>query len=156
MNFPQLLECLKSEASRAGLEVRDCGNGHLRIEGGLFAVNWYPFSKKRTLWLNGQNDRAAISCENPAQAVAMALRGPKKIQNGSRDWRKSGYSRIKRRLWKKDPRCCYCLKPMAFEETTVEHVMPLSLGGADADYNRKIAHAACNAGRNAEVLEARR
>ncbi len=47
--LPKLVGILELEASRVGLKVRDCGNGHMRIEGGLFEANWYPFSKKKTL-----------------------------------------------------------------------------------------------------------
>lgn len=40
--------------------------------------------------------------------------------------------------------CCYCKKPLKFEESTIEHVRPRALGGTDAYRNLAICCKQCN------------
>lgn len=49
--------------------------------------------------------------------------------------------------------CCYCGGQMVFDQergersplgVTVEHIIPLSLGGENLDYNLRLAHFHCN------------
>lgn len=40
--------------------------------------------------------------------------------------------------------CCYCQRPLAFKDSTLEHYIPLSLGGTNEFSNRDIACRKCN------------
>ena len=42
------------------------------------------------------------------------------------------------------PHCCYCKQRLRRREATVDHYVPLALGGADAPYNWRLACAPCN------------
>lgn len=42
-------------------------------------------------------------------------------------------------------RCQLCQKRLAFSSVTIDHIVPISLGGADAPYNVQIACLSCNA-----------
>jgi 5-methylcytosine-specific restriction endonuclease McrA len=45
----------------------------------------------------------------------------------------------------KNGMCGICRAPVAFESFTVDHIMPLSKGGAHKADNLQLAHASCNA-----------
>ena len=63
----------------------------------------------------------------------------KKIQRKqySRDVRKLIYSHA-------DGRCALCGNPIAFEEMTLDHIVPLAMGGADEVENLQCSCKACN------------
>ncbi|RJQ24573.1 hypothetical protein C4577_07325 [Candidatus Parcubacteria bacterium] len=66
-------------------------------------------------------------------------------------------------LWKllfngeKMGKCCFCEKPLTFDEATVEHLTPLSEGGSDriGSGNLNVSCLKCNNGRarNAQLLK---
>ena len=45
---------------------------------------------------------------------------------------------------KRGNRCCFCLKHMKREETTLEHIVPLSKGGKNAVRNLTVSCKSCN------------
>ena len=63
---------IQSLANAHGLDVKDHGNGHVQISGRGVLVNYYPFSKKRTVWC--KDGRRATDC-NAWDAVRMCLTG---------------------------------------------------------------------------------
>ena len=44
--------------------------------------------------------------------------------------------------------CGLCHKRVAKEEQSIDHILPLSLGGADAPHNVQVAHLRCNSAKN--------
>lgn len=52
--------------------------------------------------------------------------------------------RFRRWLWKQDPRCSYCQLALTFEESTLDHVMPLTRGGTNAASNLLLSCVGCN------------
>lgn len=71
--------------------------------------------------------------------------------------RKPWHLPAKRELFRKDSSCCYCkaemsLHPCDDRAATIEHIKPLSRGGADSRHNIKLACKPCNQARgNGEV-----
>jgi 5-methylcytosine-specific restriction endonuclease McrA len=45
---------------------------------------------------------------------------------------------------KKGNLCCFCRKSMKKSETTLEHVVPISKGGTNAQRNLKLSCSGCN------------
>lgn len=49
------------------------------------------------------------------------------------------------RLWKEDSHCFVCDEIILdFEDSTIEHIIPLAAGGANRNYNIAISHRICN------------
>ena len=52
---------------------------------------------------------------------------------------------IKRELWQKSKLCGICGKQLPSREaSTIDHIMPISLGGTDEISNLQLAHSKCN------------
>ena len=51
-------------------------------------------------------------------------------------------------IWRKKPRCCWCKRPLKFEDATLEHLIPKSQGGTDRSSNLDIACLPCNRDRH--------
>ena len=66
-------KALSVAAVAKGLRVADLGCGHFQIIGGTVLVNYWPNSKRRTAYVDGE--RGGKSGVSPQQAVEMALRG---------------------------------------------------------------------------------
>lgn len=58
-------------AESHGLTFKDCGNGHVQISGHGNLVNYYPFSKRRSLWSPTLN-RRETNC-TPWDAVRLCM-----------------------------------------------------------------------------------
>ena len=55
------------------------------------------------------------------------------------------------RLWlQQKRRCCYCKKPVARKDATLEHVVPKSRGGSNRWRNLKMACTDCNRSKGIE------
>lgn len=53
--------------------------------------------------------------------------------------------RLRKELWIKNPSCFVCEKPILdFTDSTLEHIIPLSRGGANSRKNLSISHRLCN------------
>lgn len=72
---------------------------------------------------------------------------PKKEQNR----RKRSYVADRKRLWDKDPHCFWCNKFLLFEETTLDHIVPLCRGGGEEEDNHAIACNDCNQRRGSSL-----
>ena len=66
---------IEALASAHGLDVKNNSNGHIQISGRGVLVNYYPFSKKRTVWC--KDGRRATDC-TAWDAVRMCLTGDNK------------------------------------------------------------------------------
>ena len=58
----------------------------------------------------------------------------------------------RRFLYFKDPNCQLCHKPIEhYRDTTIDHIVPRSLGGENAFYNKQLAHMRCNSRKSNKV-----
>ena len=145
---------LEKLATAAGLTVMERGAGHIQLTGGPFLVNYYPDSKRRSAYIAGTT-KAAESNVTPERAVAMAFEKPRLA---IKDDRRSSYKGARRRLYRKSRVCRWCglllvLEPNLPNSATLDHVIPLSLGGLDNSNNWVLACEPCNARRGSEMPE---
>lgn len=52
--------------------------------------------------------------------------------------------RKRARMLLADPHCHYCNEPLTFQTSTIDHIVPRSQGGANADENLVLACFPCN------------
>lgn len=128
----------------AGLQPRDCGNGHWRIEGGKFEVNWWPNSRRKTIYINGLSRGNITKYGNCETAIAAATEDPDIKHPDKRGGRKKGYRREKRALHRADPNCYWCREPLKLEVSTIDHKIPLMRGGSNATDNLVLSCDDCN------------
>lgn len=61
---------------------------------------------------------------------------------------------IKNKLWDTEGDICYlCQQSMTYRQATIDHVIPLSKGGADDISNYKLTHPRCNLEKGNMLLE---
>lgn len=133
-------------AERHGLEVVMRPNDHVQVRGGAMTVNWYPASKSKTAYCNGSV--AGRSCPKPEDVIALAVgkaepcaaRQNRRTMKGARS-----------RMWKKSPHCFWCGAVVTFEESTVDHRIPLSRGGSNRSDNLVLACKTCNHARGNDL-----
>lgn len=149
---------LRDAAKDRGAIVKEVSPGHFQIRGQLL-VNYYPFSAKRTVYIDGT--KTGHKHVSPSSAVDMAFTAPPLASADRRDSRsRSGkYQRWKRRQWMKGNRNChYCGLPTVRtighpDQMTVDHHVPLARGGLDNANNFVVAHARCNQERGHDMPE---
>jgi hypothetical protein len=158
---------LLKAATDRGLKVRALGphEDHIQIVGGPLLVNYYPDSKKRSAYVAGTTERRTNV--TPEQAVEMAITIPKpgltkgKRLNSSPERRRKIVRDIRSR---KGDFCHWCHARMLFRDdegyhqnsplsATIEHVIPLGIGGLDNANNRVLAHKKCNHERGSNMPE---
>jgi HNH endonuclease len=133
---------LRKLCTNASLELIERPNGHCQIKG-IYLVNYYPLAKKQTLYVAGT--AGAVKSPSPERAVGIAS-GRYNFQVDGRDERPAKTKGRRKRLWDNGSRVCHwCKQPFAsFDETTLEHIIPLSRGGLDNPNNYALAHEKCN------------
>lgn len=132
------------------LQAQDCGNGHWRILGGPCPVNWYPFSKKRTIYVNGATSETSQG-GNAQAAIQAALGnsptmspGVNRTKRPGQNWRK----RTVERWFKRGAVCCHvCRTPLTRSTVTIDHYVPLDRGGSNLPDNTRPACVKCNTSR---------
>lgn len=150
MNF----ESFKKLVNASGLTAVDRGRGHWQISGGPLLVNYYPVTGR--YYVAGTKSGMAGTLEDAIQAARFApTAGPK------RDHRKNKNRRsAKKRLFKRQRTCRWCgcrltlLQEDAWngvELATLEHVIPLNLGGLDNANNWALACEPCNRARGGQM-----
>jgi 5-methylcytosine-specific restriction endonuclease McrA len=128
----------------AGLIPRNCGNGHWRIEGGLTEVNWYPFSKQKTIYLNSTTSKATMKDGTIERAIKAAndpgvlpMVGDGKVNRANlKNWRQS--------MMKVNPCCHWCGSELNEQIATADHVIPIARGGTNHHKNLVLACRPCN------------
>lgn len=132
----------------AGLRPRNCGQGHWRIEGGLNDINWYPFSVKRTIYVNNTVARAsirgggmerAIAAANDPGAIPMVPKQERAPRGKNRGWR--------RQMLAFRPFCHWCRTRLDEKTATTDHLVPIARGGTDDDDNKVLSCSKCNQAR---------
>jgi len=140
---------LKKLCKEGCVEFKDCGNGHIQLKGVLL-VNYYPDSKNKTSYVAG----TVIGSKNTSfkQAIAMCNISPKNLGKTAN---RGGNSKRKRRaLFKRGIDSCYwCKIKLTIETSTLEHIIPLAVGGLDNANNRTIACKKCNSGRGCDMSD---
>jgi 5-methylcytosine-specific restriction endonuclease McrA len=124
------------------VDIENKGNGHFHIKGEVL-VNYWPNSKKKSAYIAGTTQR--FTNINPDQAFKMAL-NPNTLKTNKlrKERRKNNYKKPKQRMHKKKPFCHWCGAKLALEDSTIEHVIPLSRGGLDHPNNQALACEPCN------------
>ena len=137
-------ETFERRVRESGLTPRDCGKGHYRIEGGEFEVNWYPLSKKKTIYVNGLSRQCSTKYGDLKTAIRLANDEPVIKGRRRKGTRKKSYHGIKLRLLKKDPLCYWCKCDLNEKTMTADHKIPLARGGSNATDNIVLACEDCN------------
>lgn len=145
------LEQFRAMAKSKGLGIVDRGNGHLQIVGGGMLVNYYPQSKSRRAYVAGTI--AGIPNATPEQALEMALRPPNPVHHSQKEKRAAHYRGVRFKMLQKTQKCHWCGCTLTLETSTVDHVIPLHLGGLDNANNRVLACSPCNQKRGHSMPE---
>jgi len=151
MSIPK---CLSDAAAARGLKVVDRGQGHFQITGGPLLINYYPLSKKHSAYVTGTTGRR--TGVTPEQAVEMAFLPPPIANCGQKDDRKGSYRAQRRKLLKFSDKCHWCNMKLTLDTSTMDHVIPLHLGGLDNANNRVLACEPCNSKRGHDMPELKR
>lgn len=146
MNFKEF----EQKVLALGLKARDCGGGHWRIEGGKYEVNWWPNSRRQTIYVNGLARERTIRYGNFEEAIKLATLDPEP-DHRRKARRKKSYSRVKRERLKRDPFCHWCRTGLTIKTVTIDHVVPLLRGGSNADDNLVISCEPCNKEKGHEI-----
>lgn len=136
----KILETLRKLAEDRGLLVVDRGGWHVQIIGGPRLANYYPESRRRSLYIAGM--KQAFHNVSPEQAVELALK-PRGIP--TKVTRQRSYFKYKQWLYRHSNICVRCKEEiMVFSDATLDHIIPLSQGGLDNMNNMGLAHEKCN------------
>lgn len=137
MNDDQLLIKLQNIDAR----IIQCSDFHFQLKGICYTVNFYP--SKKTYFVNGavaknyyRNIKFLVNIADGKQNANISIVKCK---------RKKLSDAIKNKLQNKYSACCYCNK--IFNETniaTIEHLIPLSLGGSNRFDNLALSCKECN------------
>lgn len=140
---------IEEMAAEKGLTIKHCGNGHYQIKSKYLCVNYYPDSAKRTAYVNKTiGGKKHVSWE---EAMQMALEQPNLPSNSSA--RKKTYAKAKANLYKRIKNCHWCGDPLDPKTMTLEHIVPLSIGGLDNFNNYTLACKDCNEMRGCNMPE---
>ena len=142
-------EDFKAQCEKHGLVAKDFGNGHWQIANGTMRVNWYPLSRKRSIYINLSKGAATREMGTAEDAIAFAL-GKKlfEVAKHERTKRKKTYRNQKERLLRRNPHCKWCRAKLTKETATIVHIVPLAMGEFDEPANWALACEPCNKGRH--------
>ncbi len=142
------LKKLKKLSVKHGIQFEIKSSIQIHIKGAIL-VNYYPNSKKRTAYLAGtKHSYQDISYE---EAFKLSITVPK--LNGDKEKRKGSYKGAREKLLKKRPFCHWCDEPLTIETGTLEHIVPLALGGLNNPNNYTLACDSCNKNRGSSMPE---
>ena len=142
---------IKKSCEKAGIECEKKSEHHWHLKGKLL-VNYYP--SKGTAYVAGTNGGVKATL---AQAIAMTGAQPDSLDKTARI-RKDWHKLAKAQMFAKSNKCCWCGCEMTMTQklpnsATLEHVIPLSIGGLDNRNNMKLACRACNETRGNVMVE---
>jgi|AntDeeMinimDraft_6_1070357.scaffolds.fasta_scaffold11311_2 5-methylcytosine-specific restriction endonuclease McrA len=140
---------LERYAEANGVEAVHKGSGHWQLKGKLL-VNYYPDSKSRAAYVAGtKKARKGVTLE---EAVAMCLEAPK--CEGEKDKRRKGSRARRQALINRGLATCHwCSSALTIDTATLEHIIPLALGGLDNANNWALACEPCNQKRGGSMPE---
>lgn len=153
-----ILTKLKKLTDEKGLQVVDCGNGHLQIRGGALLVNYWPESKRRSAYVAGTTKK--YSNVQPERVIELATTPPPIAGESRKDERKGSYRRRKIKMLRRQRNCRWCGCSLSIDgkipgtvKATLEHVIPLDRGGLDNPNNHALACEPCNSSRGNNMPE---
>lgn len=145
---------IEDHAAEHGLTFHACNDTHWQIRGGIAVVNLHLGKHSITLYVQGTAKGRRLRALSDISTAAKHV-----TRSNAKASRKQSYREVKRRKWRAARRngrpCCHwCQAPFgSFEETTADHVVPLSKGGSNGDDNIVLACDACNQARGNTVTE---
>ncbi len=131
-------ETFLKKCQQKGLQAKECSPWHWQVLGGKFLVNYFHGKNGASIHLGKTNHSIAGSDE---LAIKYANELPK-IEPSKRKY--SGYSKYKKRLFRKSNICSICKKGMNYEDASIDHIIPISKGGMNNPANYQLTHAHCN------------
>ena len=141
---------LERLAKQHGVTVTVRANGHVQARGSIL-VNWYPNSRKAVMYVAGTVK--GVEHATPMQVIDAAI--GKSLPPMRKTHRRKDYSRYKRKLWRGNRHlannCHWCKQSMTFGEATIDHVIPLSLGGINHLNNYVLSCHPCNNARGNSI-----
>ena len=145
---------LEKAATERGLKVVERGQGHFQITGGPLLTNYYPLAKRKSAYVAGTTGRrTGVTAK---QAVEMCFQPPARVGMARRDGRRGNYRKHRMKLLAKSNRCHWCGAVLTIETSTLDHKIPLALGGLDNKNNWVLACEPCNHDRGSEMPELRK
>lgn len=142
--------CKKAE--EAGLIPIDHGNGHWQLTGGPLIVNYYPHSKRQTIYVCGTT--GGTNFASLGDAIQAVLKAPSLKNHLEKCQRSQNKSRtFKKRLFKRSNLCNWCGIALTRDTATLDHVIPLARGGLDNMNNVVLACQPCNQKRGCDMPE---
>ena len=133
-------ETFQKHCQEVGLQARECSLYHWQVLGGKFLVNYFMSERKgNTVYVQGQTHGVSA---RPSDAIKYANQLPNGVETVER---KHSYQTAKRMLLRKGSLCKLCNKPVSEEEASVDHKIPLALGGLNNRNNYQLTHKDCNA-----------
>ena len=116
---------------------------HVQVKTDKYTFNIYP--TKNTIYLNGATSGTKYSNENELLKI-IRLQTTKQVSD-CKSQRKTTYRNQKKHLWFDiNKRICFvCRKPIAsYDDCSIEHKIPLGLGGSNRNDNLALSHKECN------------
>jgi len=139
---------LKSLSKKFNVSFCVKGSCHVQIKGALL-VNYYPLSKNQTAYI-AQTNKGLIGISYE-EAFKLSVTVPKSPDNKTK--RKSSYRKVKVNMLKRKPYCNWCGVLLFSHTATLDHVVPVSLGGLNNRNNYVLACEDCNKKRGNKMPE---
>jgi len=123
-------------------------NLHITINGPI-VINYYPHSKNKTAYVKGTgNGVKGCTFED---AFLMSVTIPK--LEGCATKRKGNYRKPKKEMLRRKPYCNWCGDLLTTKTATLDHIIPISLGGLNNRNNYTLACEVCNTKRGNKMPE---
>lgn len=132
------IESLSQELEEQGLSLEKKSNHHYHITGGKFLINYYPSTQK--IYVAGTTGATKVSS---VEMMIRAANGDFAAAKKAKRKNKSNRA-LRGKMLKKNDLCCICGNPMTLDDSSLEHVIPLSKGGLNHPNNYALSHIACN------------
>ncbi len=143
---------IEEHAAEHGLTFHACNDTHWQIRGGIAVVNLHLGKDGITLYVQGMAKGRRLKVLADISTAAKQV-----TRSNGKANRKQSYREVKRRKWRAAKRngqpCCHWCKAAfaSFEDTTADHVVPLSKGGSNGDDNIVLSCDSCNQSRGNNV-----
>jgi len=140
------ISSLVEHCEARGYEIKALPNSHYQINVGNALFNYYPRSKRKTLYINGTNQGI-----NDCSVYDVIKIIEKKVDIKLPKTKKISNKVFKESLYKDTKVCFYCGLSLSFSDATVDHIMPLSKGGLNNRNNVCLCCYKCNSSKGSSV-----
>lgn len=138
--FEMIFDEFERQAKARGFMARDCCGGQWQCQG-VALVNWWPYSARRTLHVDGAVDGLHYASSRDVFEIAS---GRRRVVSKSRHKRKDNSGHKRRLIAQRGPVCHWCKQRFNADALTVDHLVPLSRGGSNYHNNLLLACKLCN------------